>query len=402
MAVYYRRQRLHIVAAALNGLFQGGLVQYLAFAARSVGASVMAIAGITAFQGVASAIAFSYAHRFDHIPSNRRTAIPQAMAAILFIGLAFTRSAHGFVVLAACGMFLFMSARPFTGSLIGDLYPARRRGQFLGPVMVAATLAAMAANGIAGWLLDRNSESFRWVFPLFALIGVAAAGAIARIPLAPGAQRGPCERAPGDMFSPLHDRRFLLWSILYTATTLPFWIGVPAIPVFFRDELAVGYGHFGLAQLALNGGMLVSFLFAGRLIDRRGSVVMMSAAWLGVSAAYGILGISSSAGVGIAALGLYGLSLGINDLAWFPVALQFAPREQASRYMGIHTTFFGVRSIIGSLIGGVMMEYLPGGSRTAILLAAALVLPGAVAIWFLRGRMHTISSSGARPDASAE
>ena len=66
--------------------------------------------------------------------------------------------------------------------------------------------------------------------------------------------------------------------------------------------------------------------------------------------------------------------------------------------MGVHASFFGARAVVGPLIGGAAMGCLPGGSRTTLLLVGVLILPGAAAIWLLRGRMRAAEGNDPPPE----
>ena len=238
----------------------------------------------------------------------------------------------------------------------------------------------MIANFAVGRLLDAGEGNYRAVFPAFALIGILGGLVITRIPVdLPPRGRG-VAAALRDTLSAFRDRPFITWTVIYSVTTFPFWLGVPAIPVFLSDELRLSYTMFGVAGVVFNGAMLAGFLGGGRLVDRWGSVAVMAAAWTGVGVAHLTLGVCRTAGLAFAAQAVNGVCLAMNDLAWFPAVLEFAPRRKTSAYMGVYVSFYGLRSLIGASLSGVAMRALPGGSRTALVIAGALILPGCLVL----------------------
>lgn len=386
MKEYRDRQRFHILASILTGLFMGGLVQYLAFAARRLGASVTMVAMLTALPRVVLLTSFLYAHWFEHLPSTLRTGLPRIAGCLVLACLAFTADPFWFIVIGILGNVGLLVAHMHYGNLVDDLYPATHRGRFLSSTLAAGLLATMAANFAAGSLLDCDPASYRVVFVVCAALGAGGGIVFALIPIARKARSQPVVDFH-ELALAFRDRKFLRWMVLYSLTTLPFWIAVPAYPVFFNDELGLDYGRFGLTQIVLNGCMLATFLAAGHALDRWGSIVLMGLAWLGVAAGEITLGLCHNLGTALAAQAVGGVALALNDLAWFPVVLEFAPREKVNRYMGVHMTFFGVRSLVGAWLAAVLMQHLPGGSRTALILAGLLTLPGALAILLLRRRL---------------
>lgn len=380
MNEYRIRQRFHIVTGALNGVFLGGLYQYLGFTSRRLGATVGMIAMLTALPRIANLTAFLYAHRFDHIPSTMRNGVPQIVCCLVFAGLAATAGPLAFVWVAIIGSFFLAAGNTFYGGLLADLYPATHRGRFLAMPLAATMLTTILMNLAAGRLLDAHPESYRAVFLFCATAGVAAGLVIAKIPIADVRGETEHENFWKETVCVLRDRSFLSWTILYSLTAFPYWLAVPAFPVFFNDELGLSYAAFGLTQIALNGSMLLAFMGGGRLIDRYGSPVMMGIAWFGLAGSLFGLSASRSLGMAAAAQALHGACMGINDIAWYPVILEFAPRKKIGAYMGVYVTFAGLRSLIGSWLGGVLVNSLGGDSRTALFVAAAMTMPGCLLI----------------------
>lgn len=380
MDQYKQRQRFHILAAASAGLFAGGLFQYLTFAARRMGASVSMVALLTALPRVAMLTAFLYAHWFDHVPSNRRMATPRIIGALVLMLLTLTTDPFWFVFVGIVGSFFLLVSQTFYGSLLADLYPSTHRGRFLVMPMVAWMVTVMMSNAAAGRLLDLHPGNYRFVFFACALAGVGAGFLFMKIPIAPSS--APCEPVTKmkDLFHVFRDKPFLTWTVIYSITAFPYWLAVPALPIFFNDELMFSYATFGVTQIVFNGAMLLAFLGAGRLVDRWGSPAVMALAWSGIALGLLMLGRCNTLGIVLLAQALHGAGMGLNDMAWYPVILEFAPRDKVSRYMGTYITFCGLRALIGSWLGGVLINSFAGDSRIVLMIAGIAILPGCLLI----------------------
>ena len=84
---------------------------------------------------------------------------------------------------------------------------------------------------------------------------------------------------------------------------------------------------------------------------------------------------------------LSGIGMAGNNMAWFPVVLEFAPEDRVDRYMGFYMTMFGLRVLVGGLISGALMRMESVGSRHTLALGSVVMLLGATCILALRRRL---------------
>jgi len=68
------------------------------------------------------------------------------------------------------------------------------------------------------------------------------------------------------------------------------------------------------------------------------------------------------------------------DISRLLVVLDFAPAGGVDRYMGLFMTLYGVRVLLGGILGAGIMQMSSKGSRTALAVACFVVLSGAVSM----------------------
>ena len=380
MNEYKYRQRFHALALGTTGIFTGALIQYLPFTARKLGATITMIAMLTALPRIAQLTALLYAHLFKNLPSTLRYSIPRIIACFILLALTLTTSPTFFVSIGMIGSFFLMISETFYGKLIDDLYPPSHRGRFLSLPMTIATFTTITSNFIAGRLLDLRPDNYHKVFLISALLGIIGGLLFLKIPVSVASAKSKVKLISRDVLTPLRDKPFLLWTLLYTLTTLPYWFVVPAKPVFFNDELGINYTAFGTIMVMFNGATLLAILFSGKMIDRWGSPIMMAVSWSGIGISYLILGLSHTFPLALLTQLIEGVSMGINDIAWYPAVLGFAPRQKVNQYIGVYMTFYGLRAVIGPLVGGILINSLAGGSRTTLLISGLLITSLAILI----------------------
>ena len=77
---------------------------------------------------------------------------------------------------------------------------------------------------------------------------------------------------------------------------------------------------------------------------------------------------------------LIGLGQAGIDISRLLVVLDFASAGGVDRYMGLFMTLYGVRVLLGGILGAGIMQLSPTGSRTALAVACLVVLSGAVSM----------------------
>ena len=384
-AGHYRHAVLrHTLAWVFYGALVGGVVSQLGFVVKRLGGSPALVTALTIAPRGITLFAFLYIPWLEHRPAPFLVAIARGMGCALLLLIAVTSSPLALAVVGIAGAMVLQMSETFYGRLLGQLYPAHLRGRLQILPMVALSIIGALASYTAGHMLDWQSSNYQWVLPCFALAGLVHAVLVLRLPIQ--GHRPPPDRAglATCLKVALHDRRFLHWILLYSITTVGFWIAYAAIPVYFADILELSYHQNGTALATFQILFCAGFLLWGSLSDRLGSQAVMALSWsvVGLSLVCMFFGQGFSAAV----LGqaLFGLGLAGNDITWYMVVLEFAPEDRVDRYMGLYMFFYGVRALLGGLLAGTLMELTPRGSWIALAVAAAVILTGSLLMLCVR------------------
>jgi MFS family permease len=98
--------------------------------------------------------------------------------------------------------------------------------------------------------------------------------------------------------------------------------------------------------------------------------------WIGVACGLAVIAVSPGYPWLLFGEVLVGVGMAGNELARLLAVLEFAPGERVDRYMGLFMTLFGVRALLGSVMGAFLMELSPDGSRTGLLISVAMMVSG--------------------------
>ena len=374
---------LHTVAWLLFGVFLASL-QQVGFIVGKIGGSPALVVLVMSGPYAASAFAILYVPWLERYRARSLVAIPRVFAAAsLLLAVACT----GPVSLALVALFsltLQNAGNVFYGRLLGQLYPLESRGRMLSlPMFVfAAAMAGMSA--VAGKTLATSEAAYRWFLPAGAVIGVVAGALVLKFPVRKELEPPERSRLWDCVREVTRNRGFLLWTIVYSATSVGFWLYYAATPVYFKNILGLGYWENGVALAALNGTYCAGFLVWGRLLDRMRSLLTMAASWTLTGVGVLIMVHGMDFGSVIVGQCLAGLGLAGNDIAWVPVVLEFAPEDRVDRYMGFYMTIFGLRVLIGGAICGTLMHVAEMGSWYSLLLGSIVMLVGSTGMFLLR------------------
>jgi MFS family permease len=268
---------------------------------------------------------------------------------------------------------------PAQTALVAQVYPAAERGRALGSVRMAGGVVGIGLAIVAGQIL--GVISWRWVFPVAALIGMAASLRARRLPV-PDAPSDTIGDRPtlGDAWRAIrHDegyRRLLFSAFVFGAGV---WLMQPATPIMLADVVHATTGQVGLLAAAAAVAAIAGNLVWGRLVDKRRSVPTLRAVYLVGMLAPAIYAFCSdfpSLVVG-AAVAESLMATGL-DLVWMLAVIEFAGPGRTAQYAAIASTLAGIRGVMGPLLGALIIETL--GLQALYFAAAALMGAGVILI----------------------
>ncbi|MDH4179442.1 MAG: MFS transporter, partial [Armatimonadota bacterium] len=169
------------VAGVLGGIYSGALFPFLGVLARSapLHASAYLLAFLNASGSVGNLFNPLMAHHIRQRAKLPYAVWPIAIGRAVFLLMPLALWAPVFVAVSFLANATGALGSPAYAAVIRDAYPVQRRGELMGLVRVGAVAGAIVGALAGGFALERFS--YRWVFPVVALIGILAVAAFARI-----------------------------------------------------------------------------------------------------------------------------------------------------------------------------------------------------------------------------
>lgn len=287
-------------------------------------------------------------------------------AAVLVVGMALTN--------------LLLSGIIALRSTVWSLnYDRSLRARVTGRFNVMTTATLLVAAFVASALMDRDADSFRAIYAVSALIGVAGALAIARVPVVDEArhlalERGEHEDASGggeqsSMLAVLRDdphfARYMAWQFLLGSSNM--MIDAPLVYLVsnqLQANYVVSIGLITVVPLALATLTLplwAHFLDRVHIVEFR---VRSSWLWTGWQVGVCIGAWQESIAWILVGRILLGLARGGGSLAWNLGHNDFATQRNLAAYMGLHVTLTGLRGLFAPFVG--MLLFVGWSERSAL------------------------------------
>lgn len=416
-ALYGRELRAWALFSLGLGAVEGGVVGVIAknaFAGAvsdvTLNQSVALVAGAPAFANILSFLWAALAAGRDKV----RVLTALKLAAGLSLAAVALAPVNGrglaLFVAGVIGARLFWSGIVTVRSAIWRAnYPRHVRGNFTARVTVLAALGMALTGVITGFLLDRDPQSFRYVYPLaaaamfggMALYGRTRVRGQRRLLAAErdgAASRGGRRRV--DLYRILrsdHDyRRYLTCMFVFGSGNL---MVVAQLVVILNEQLGLSRLQQMLVTSSIPFAAIpLSIPLWARYFDRVHIVRYRAVqSWTFVAAIATLLAGVLARELWLLWLGAALLGTGYSGgrLGWNLGHNDFASDARATEYMGLHVTLTGIRGLAAPLIGvgayQIMEGVNPGSGVYALVLPLLLSTSGAFGFVWLRSRLPATS-----------
>jgi hypothetical protein len=244
-----------------------------------------------------------------------------------------------------------------------------------------------------GWLLTDYRESWRWLFPLTAIISLIAIAFQMYLPI----RRQYIQETPTNQDLSLYDAFKKpwqeAWELLkkrpdFVRFQIGFMLGggglmlwQPVLPIFFFDTLHLSYAELATAINFCKGiGYSLSIPFWTRLMSRL-NIFSFSGVVTVLAAFFPICLMTAQWQIGwlYAAYLLYGIMQGGSEMSWHLSGPIFAQQEDSSTYSGVNGVSVGLRGCLAPYLGGVLCDLF--NTITVLWIGGGLCL---MATWQMR------------------
>jgi len=396
---------IHLPAAFLTGLCMGVLFLADTIVAKTLDGSNLSVTLINVLMGAG----FLSTLFTSGMMRNRRKG-PFILGAALVGRLALGLTGawiHTVWYVAMIGIAWFAQALIVTAqvSIIQRAYERDRRDQIFGVSISVDMTARLLATVGAGWIMDWNEASYRWIYAVAGLAGLGGAILLARLerhseagtsagatplfrPLGEAGWaagwRGARDSArqfwqilSGDATFRRFERNFFIYGIAFLALT-------PIVPIFLVHDLQLDYARIGLARgLMAQAGMILFSPVLGRLMQRTGPV-RFSGGVFAILTLFPLLllvsvYVTAPLRIGFVYAGFlaFGIAMAGVNLAWNLSSIHFSGTEDPSSYQGVHSTLVGARGVIAPFLGYAVIQTAStrvGFGFTALLFLTAAFL----------------------------
>lgn len=251
---------------------------------------------------------------------------------------------------------------PLWASLMGELVPARKRGDFFGQRMLLMRLAGFLALLAAGLTLqffelrDNLHLAFVLIFTAAAAARLCSAYHLARMhePAAAVTQA-----APAPPLIPPPDSRFARFATFVTAMSFATAVANPFITMYMLKDLGLSYLEFMAATAVSIALQLVSVRAWGRLADLYGNRAILAVVAFLIPLVPLLWLLSPALAWVVCVQALAGWTWAGYDLAVGNYLYDVTPADRRASYCAVHNLTSSVGTCLGALLGGLLSVKLP-------------------------------------------
>ncbi|MBN1352283.1 MFS transporter [candidate division KSB1 bacterium] len=255
-------------------------------------------------------------------------------------------------------------AVPLLTGVWGNNFPAEKRGRLVSWLAMISMTGSIIGSYVFGSFLKTAPDSYSMIFFIFGIVGIMATIIFSKVPserAINGGSRKFRQSLLDNVKILIEDRLFLSILIIWFLVGFSnLWL-IPVRIIYLMDA------EYGV-QLQPNLVLLMTVIIpmaaqyaglfvAGKLIDHINfgwyRIVTQTILSVGCIAFFitknlWVIGFGSA---------LLGFALGFGGLSWGIYVTFIAPPEKIQAYMSLHTTFCGIRGILGPIVSVLMLGF---------------------------------------------
>jgi MFS family permease len=298
------------------------------------------------------------------------------MVGAVALALVLLGSGVAWVVVAASIYWLaHFFGMPTQQRMWGVVYPEASRGRLLSMVATGRHAAAAVALLVGGLLASEADGAL--VIAVGGILGAVLALATSRIatPDLGTVERFSARRAIRSILDHPRVRQLTAAHALFGGGMAT---AVPLVTLIQVDRLDLGLASIGITGMAGAAATLVSILVWGAIADRRGTVVVLSAAGVLGVAGLVLFAVAAEHATVIAASVLVGLSNGAVEVAFALLIANHVPALHQAAATAGSNAIFGIRGLIAPVVVVMLLQIGILSLDTALALCVAAAIGGAV------------------------
>ena len=366
-----------VASSILAGIFLASTTPFFGVIARRYfSASPLHISLISIASGVGQLFTFYW----GYIIRSRRDklkmyVIPNIVARGVFLFTPIIYSISSFLLIIFLYQIISCMATPAYVEVVKAMYPDMLRGRIMGLVKMINNLVVIAVTPLSGQAI--SSIGFRWVFFVSGIAGIISTLIFSRIKIREVHRETSVPVSIKTILTiPFLDKKFGQYLSVFFMYGLGNWLSNPIYPIILVDKLQASTLQVGYISTITSILSAIFYIYWGRYIDKKNPVrvlflvfsldFMIPLGYLLSSIKPTLIFVFISAGIsGIVNAGV--------DLAVMNTILMLAPKEEIASYMALHSTFVGIRGIIGPFLGASLYPVIGPIGIFSINIATALL-----------------------------
>ena len=383
------------------GIFAGLALPLLPIVARTIGMSPAGITAMVTMQFIGSLFGIVVGRLVDRLPKMPFALWPSLIARASLAGLVFVRKPVPYLIIVSFFYLIMNLNGPAYSSIMRTNYSDANRGRLMGNIRVAVVIVSALFSAIGGLILSRNGHLVRWLFLVASIAGVLSSLAfgtikVRRAPDLPhSTPKAPLRQSLRVVW---HNKPYVIYNALMFLCALPDKLSIPLEPIWFVDDLHLDYAAASIllgtvvAVVSIGGYMLWA-----RALRGFNSFMVLGLVVLAFAGRYAALGLARTPAQLIPMSILSGLNNAGWDLVPIFCMIQVADPENFSLYIGLNTTLFGIRGLIGPSLGTFL--YSSGAlpmSGIFLLIAGLIALGGVLLLLYSRRVAQDVRSRARR------
>ena len=162
-------------AAMLFGVFGGAFLPFIAIVGRKIGATEFQIALLMAAPYIANTFALLWTE--DIFGKGRVWYVvwPNVAGRAVLFAIFFVTDPFDYTLIIFVYMLITAIPFPSYASVMKTNYPDKDRGRLMSYIRIGTACFWIVSSTVTGWILEKGTEGYRYIFPAAALFGILSA-----------------------------------------------------------------------------------------------------------------------------------------------------------------------------------------------------------------------------------
>lgn len=364
-------------AAMLFGVFGGAFLPFIAIVGRKIGATEFQIALLISAPYIANAISIFWTEDIFGRGRVWYVVWPNVIGRAVLFAMFYVKNPFYYTIIIFLYMLITAIAFPSYASVMKTNYPDRERGKLMGYIRIGTASLWIPSSITAGWILEKGTENYHYIFPIAAIFGILSAIEFGNIKVRREGKKKEDLAAFSHITAPFKNMPFRRFLVIYSIFEFGLMLSLPLYPLIQVDRAHIPNLVAGIFGTIFSGTWLIGFFFWGRFIDKHPLSSLLTLLFLVSATVPLIYLLTYNLWLLSLAQGILGFISAAIELIGYVVITRMASQKETPRYMALHILLGGVRGAIAPFLGPVIMNGI--GTETAfgisiIFMVSALIL----------------------------